>query len=131
MRVDRSRLCCGSCPGLLQQLRGGASDHPKTPLGYRVGYGYSSVATQAFNSKAYAESSTGRGRQLAPFVVRHHPVITDSKGIAELPRAIYGYRGQPAIEAALKLAPSCSWRTDVRTTYFSTAQEAGPIMLQR
>lgn len=42
---------------------------------------------------------------LAPVVVRHHPTITDPKGIRDLLRAIYAYRGQPATEAALKLAP--------------------------
>lgn len=33
---------------------------------------------------------------LAPVVIRHHPAITDLKGIGELLRAIDGYRGQPA-----------------------------------
>lgn len=42
---------------------------------------------------------------LAPVVVRHHPAITDPKGIGELLRAIHAYRGQPITEAALKLAP--------------------------
>lgn len=42
---------------------------------------------------------------LAPVVVRHHPAITDPKGIGELLRAIHAYRGQPVTEAALKLAP--------------------------
>lgn len=42
---------------------------------------------------------------LAPVVVRNHPAITDPARIGELLRAIHGYRGQPATECALKLAP--------------------------
>jgi integrase len=38
-------------------------------------------------------------------VVRNHPAITDPARIGELLRAIDGYRGQPATECALKLAP--------------------------
>ena len=42
---------------------------------------------------------------LAPVVVRNHPALTDPMKIGELLRAIDGYQGQPATEAALKLAP--------------------------
>ena len=42
---------------------------------------------------------------LAPVVVRNHPAITEPQRIGELLRAIHAYRGQPATEAALKLAP--------------------------
>src|SRR6185312_9307207 len=42
---------------------------------------------------------------LAPIVTKHHPAVTDPSEIGELLRAAHAYRGQPATEAALKLAP--------------------------
>lgn len=42
---------------------------------------------------------------LAPVVSKNHPSITDPARIGELLRAIDGYGGQPATEAALRLAP--------------------------
>jgi len=42
---------------------------------------------------------------LAPVVVKNHPAVTDPKKVGELLRAIDAYHGQPATEAALKLAP--------------------------
>jgi integrase len=42
---------------------------------------------------------------LAPVVTTHRAAITDPKCIGELLRAIDGYRGQVAVEYALKLAP--------------------------
>jgi integrase len=42
---------------------------------------------------------------LAPIVVTNHAAITDPKKVGELLRAIDAYSGQPATEAALKLAP--------------------------
>lgn len=42
---------------------------------------------------------------LAPVVVTNHAAVTEPAKIGELLRAIDGYRGQPATEAALKLAP--------------------------
>ena len=42
---------------------------------------------------------------LAPIVVKNHAAITEPAKIGELLRAIDGYRGQPATEAAFKLAP--------------------------
>jgi integrase len=41
---------------------------------------------------------------LAPLVVKHRAAIVDPVQIGGLLRAIYSYRGQPATEAALKLA---------------------------
>jgi integrase len=42
---------------------------------------------------------------LTPVVVTNHAAITDPARIGELLRAIDGYRGQPATECAIKLAP--------------------------
>lgn len=42
---------------------------------------------------------------LVPCIVRNHAAITEPTRIGELLRAIDGYRGQPATETALKLAP--------------------------
>lgn len=42
---------------------------------------------------------------LAPVVVKHRAALTDPAAVADLLRAIHGYSGQPATEAALKLAP--------------------------
>jgi integrase len=42
---------------------------------------------------------------LTPIAVENHASIKDPAGIGELLRAIDGYKGQPATEAALKLAP--------------------------
>ncbi len=42
---------------------------------------------------------------LAPTKVRNHPAITEPAKVGELLRAIDAYSGQPAVEAALKLAP--------------------------
>jgi integrase len=42
---------------------------------------------------------------LAPIVSANHAAVTDPKAVGELLRAIYGYRGQPATEWAMKLAP--------------------------
>jgi integrase len=42
---------------------------------------------------------------LAPIVVTNHAAITDPKQVGELLRAIDAYSGQPATEAAFKLAP--------------------------
>ncbi|MFO1465884.1 MAG: integrase arm-type DNA-binding domain-containing protein [Steroidobacteraceae bacterium] len=42
---------------------------------------------------------------LAPVVVTNHAAITDPSGVRDLLRAIDGYQGQPAVNAALKLAP--------------------------
>jgi len=44
---------------------------------------------------------------LAPVKAQHFAAITDPARIGDLMRAIDGYRGQPATEYALKLAPSC------------------------
>ena len=41
---------------------------------------------------------------LTPIIVANHASIKDPAGIGELMRAVYGYQGQPATEAALKLA---------------------------
>lgn len=41
---------------------------------------------------------------LTPITAANHASIKDPAGIGELMRAIYGYQGQPATEAALKLA---------------------------
>lgn len=47
---------------------------PKTPLGYRKGYGYTQLAAQASKSKAYARSSRPAGgaiftaHELAPAI---------------------------------------------------------------
>jgi len=58
--------------------------------------------------------STGRAERdptadlrgaLAPVVVKSHAAITDPSKVGELLRAIDAYRGQPATEAAFKLAP--------------------------
>lgn len=42
---------------------------------------------------------------LAPIVVRNHAAITDPVKVGELLRAIDSYSGQPATQAAFKLAP--------------------------
>jgi integrase len=42
---------------------------------------------------------------LAPIDPKNHPAIVDPARVGELLRAIDGYSGQPAVEAALKLAP--------------------------
>jgi integrase len=42
---------------------------------------------------------------LAPARVRHFAALTDPVKVGELMRAIWGYRGQPVVEIALKLAP--------------------------
>jgi integrase len=41
----------------------------------------------------------------APIVVTNHAAVTDPKKVGELLRAIHAYSGQPATEAAFKLAP--------------------------
>jgi len=42
---------------------------------------------------------------LAPVVVMNRAAITDPREVAQLLRALHGYRGHPVVEAALKLAP--------------------------
>ena len=42
---------------------------------------------------------------LATPKVTHHPAITDPKAVADLLRAIDGFRGTPTVTAALKLSP--------------------------
>src|SRR5207248_3077244 len=42
---------------------------------------------------------------LAPVVVTNRAAITDPGEVAQLLRALHGYRGHPVVEAALKLAP--------------------------
>lgn len=42
---------------------------------------------------------------LAPVLVTNRAAVTDPAAVAELIRAIYSYAGQPATEAAMKLAP--------------------------
>ncbi len=42
---------------------------------------------------------------LAPIVSTNHAAITDPKEVGQLLRAIHSYRGQPATECAMKLAP--------------------------
>jgi integrase len=42
---------------------------------------------------------------LAPVVTRNHPAITEPRKIGELLRSIEAYSGEPAVQAALKLAP--------------------------
>jgi hypothetical protein len=37
--------------------------------------------------------------------VTNRAAITDPREVAQLPRALHGYRGHPVVEAALKLAP--------------------------
>ena len=44
-------------------------------------------------------------RALAPIVVKNHAAITDPMKVGELLRAIDSYSGQPATQAAFKLAP--------------------------
>ena len=43
-------------------------------------------------------------RRALPIIVANHACTKDPDGIGELMRAVYGYQGQPATEAALKLA---------------------------
>ena len=42
---------------------------------------------------------------LAPVTVTNRAAITDPREVAQLLRALHGYRGHPVVEAALKLAP--------------------------
>ena len=42
---------------------------------------------------------------LAPVVVTNRAAITDPREVAQLLRALHGYRGHPVVEAALKFAP--------------------------
>jgi integrase len=42
---------------------------------------------------------------LAPVIVTNRAAITDPREVAQLLRALHGYRGHPVVEAALKLAP--------------------------
>lgn len=52
-----------------------------------------------------AAGSIDSRESLVPVRRRHFPTITDPRKIGELMRAIHGYQGQPATEAALKLLP--------------------------
>jgi len=42
---------------------------------------------------------------LAPVHVKNRLAITEPREVAQLLRAIHGYRGHPVVEAAFKLAP--------------------------
>jgi integrase len=55
--------------------------------------------------RAERDVTTDLRGALAPVVAKNHPSITDPARIGALLRAIDGYSGQPATEAALQLAP--------------------------
>lgn len=52
-----------------------------------------------------AAGSIDSRESLVPVKRGHFPTITDPRKIGELMRALHGYQGQPATEAALKLLP--------------------------
>ncbi len=52
-----------------------------------------------------AASSIDSRESLVPFKREHFPAITKPREVGELMRAIHGYQGQPATEAALRLLP--------------------------
>jgi integrase len=55
--------------------------------------------------RAQTDPTSALRGALAPIVTKSHAAVTDPAKIGELLRAIDGYTGQPATQAALKLAP--------------------------
>lgn len=55
--------------------------------------------------RADRDPTTDLRGALAPVTTTNHAAITDPVKVGELLRALDGYKGQPATEAALKLAP--------------------------
>jgi integrase len=55
--------------------------------------------------RAERDPTTDLRGALAPVTVTNRAAVTDPREVAQLLRAIHGYRGHPIVEAAFKLAP--------------------------
>jgi hypothetical protein len=64
---------------------------------------------------------------LTPVTVTNRAAVTDPREVAQLLRAIHGYRGHSVVEAAMKLAPLVF----VRPGELRAAEQSGPRSIWR
>src|SRR5207253_9495504 len=88
----------------------GGFDGPGGAAGTRLRTGPSNASARSFATRSppAGPSAIPRGDlrgALAPLKVTNRAAITEPREVAQLLRAIHGYRGHPVVEAALQLAP--------------------------